>query len=94
VESTQEYVTGEIRMVLHGGTAVVTGRRSDVGLYDFNLATYDAGDTYDQKMSKGFIEIYGMTAKLSAARDVRFGNGVDLGPVGGLSTGQGAGSDA
>ena len=55
----------------------------DASLYDFNLATYDTGDTFDQSNAKGFIEIYGLTAKLSAARDVRFGNGVDLSPVAG-----------
>ena len=71
IESTQEYVTGEIRMVLHGGTAVVTGRRSDVGLYDFNLATYDEGDTFDQSAARGFIEIYGLAAKQAAAREAR-----------------------
>jgi len=71
VESTQEYVTGEIRMVLHGGTAVVTGRRSEVGLYDFNLATYDEGDTFDQSAARGFIEIYGLAAKQAAAREAR-----------------------
>jgi argininosuccinate synthase len=86
IADTQRYVSGEVRLVLHGGTATVTGRRTDVSLYDFNLATYDTGDAFDQSMAKGFIEIYGLTAKLSAARDVRFGNGVDLG-AGGLPGG-------
>ena len=58
---------------------VVTGRRSTASLYDFNLASYDAGDTFDQSNAKGFIEIYGMTAKLAAARDAAFGNAVDVG---------------
>ncbi len=71
IESTQDYVTGEVRLVLHGGTAVVTGRRSDVGLYDFNLATYDEGDTFDQSAARGFIEIYGLAAKQAAAREAR-----------------------
>ncbi|NTV38953.1 MAG: argininosuccinate synthase [Demequinaceae bacterium] len=71
IESTQEYVTGEIRMVLHGGKATVNGRRSDVGLYDFNLATYDEGDTFDQSAARGFIEIYGLAAKQAAAREAR-----------------------
>ena len=79
VEDTQRYVSGDIRLLLHGGRAVVTGRRSETSLYDFSLATYDTGDSYDQSQAKGFIEIYGLTAKLAAARDVRFGNGVDLG---------------
>jgi argininosuccinate synthase len=71
IESTQQYVSGEIRMVLHGGTATVTGRRSDVGLYDFNLATYDEGDTFDQSAARGYIEIYGLAAKQAAAREAR-----------------------
>ena len=78
IADTQRYVSGEIRMVLHGGRATVTGRRSEASLYDFNLATYDEGDSYDQSQARGFIEIFGMTAKLAAARDVKFGNGVDL----------------
>jgi len=78
IADTQKYVSGEIRLVLHGGRATVTGRRSLASLYDFNLATYDEGDSYDQSQAKGFIEIYGMTAKLAAARDVKFGQGVDV----------------
>jgi len=71
IEDTQEFVSGEIRMELHGGKATVTGRRSEVGLYDFNLATYDEGDTFDQSAARGFIEIYGLAAKQAAAREAR-----------------------
>lgn len=70
VNEANQHVSGEIRMVLHGGRAVVNGRRSDQSLYDFNLATYDTGDTFDQSMSKGFIEIFGMSSKLAARRDL------------------------
>jgi argininosuccinate synthase len=49
---------------------VVTGRKSDRSLYDFNLATYDSGDTFDQSMSKGFIELFGMSSKIAAKRDL------------------------
>lgn len=69
VEDTQKYVTGDIRMILHGGRAVVDGRRSEVGLYDFNLATYDSGDSFDQSLSRGFIGIYGLSTQLAAARE-------------------------
>ena len=62
-------------MIMHGGRAVVTGRRSETSLYDFNLATYDEGDSFDQSYAKGFIEISGLTSKLAAARDVKFGKG-------------------
>jgi argininosuccinate synthase len=71
-------------MVLHGGRATVTGRRSETSLYDFNLATYDSGDTFDQSAARGFIEIYGLSSKLAAARDVKFGNAEDLGSQGGI----------
>lgn len=69
VEDSQKYVTGDIRMILHGGRAVVDGRRSEVGLYDFDLATYDSGDSFDQSLSRGFIGIYGLSTQLAAARE-------------------------
>ncbi|WP_084076656.1 argininosuccinate synthase [Demequina sp. NBRC 110057] len=71
IADTQQYVNGDIRMVLHGGRATVTGRRSDTGLYDFALATYDEGDAFDQSAARGFIEIYGLAAKQAAARAER-----------------------
>ena len=73
VASTQEHVSGDIRMTLHGGRAVVTGRRSETSLYDFNLATYDAGDTFDQSQARGFIELHGLSSKIAAGRDQRLG---------------------
>lgn len=74
IDDTQRYVSGDVRMELHGGRATVTGRRSDVGLYDFNLATYDTGDTFDQSMARGFIEIFGLSSKVASGRDQRAGN--------------------
>ncbi|WP_042418530.1 argininosuccinate synthase [Streptacidiphilus anmyonensis] len=71
VDEANQHVTGEIRLVLHGGRAVVDGRKSSESLYDFNLATYDTGDTFDQSMSKGFIEIFGMSSKIAAKRDLQ-----------------------
>lgn len=71
IDEANQHVSGEIRMTLHGGRAVVTGRRSDRSLYDFNLATYDTGDTFDQSLSKGFIEIFGMSSKIAAQRQLR-----------------------
>ncbi|AJZ83423.1 MULTISPECIES: argininosuccinate synthase [Streptomyces] len=71
IAEANEQVSGEIRMTLHGGRAVVTGRKSQASLYDFNLATYDSGDTFDQSLSKGFIEIFGMSSKIAAKRDLQ-----------------------
>ncbi|WP_030616220.1 argininosuccinate synthase [Streptomyces sclerotialus] len=70
IAEANQAVSGDIRMTLHGGRAVVTGRKSDQSLYDFNLATYDTGDTFDQSLSKGFIEIFGMSSKIAAKRDL------------------------
>src|SRR5207245_4332205 len=70
IDEANQHVSGDIRMTLHGGRAVVTGRKSDASLYDFNLATYDTGDTFDQSLSKGFIEIFGMSSKIAAKRDL------------------------
>ena len=70
IDETQRYVTGDIRLKLHAGTAVVTGRRSDKSLYDFDLATYDTGDTFDQSLAKGFIELWSLPSKISARRDL------------------------
>lgn len=78
VAHTQEYVSGDIRMVMHAGQAVVNGRRSEASLYDFKLATYDSGDSFNQDAARGFIELYGMQSKLAAARDVRYGKGIKV----------------
>ncbi|QTG79861.1 argininosuccinate synthase [Arthrobacter crystallopoietes] len=75
IDDTQQYVSGEIRLELHGGRATVTGRRSDTALYDFNLATYDSGDTFDQSMARGFIEIFGLSSKVASGRDQRAAEG-------------------
>jgi len=71
IAQTQEQVTGEVRMTLHGGRAVPTGRRSDASLYDFNLATYDEGDAFDQTLAKGFVQLWGLPSKIAAQRDQR-----------------------
>ncbi|GAA2034112.1 argininosuccinate synthase [Pseudokineococcus marinus] len=71
VAESQEHVTGEVRMVLHAGRAVVTGRRSETSLYDFSLATYDSGDSFDQSLAKGFVDIWGLPSKIASGRDQR-----------------------
>ncbi|NBR23430.1 MAG: argininosuccinate synthase [Micrococcales bacterium] len=73
IDHTQEYVSGEVRLKLQGGRAVVTGRKSGESLYDFDLATYDTGDTFDQSMAKGFIELWALPSKIAAKRDASRG---------------------
>jgi argininosuccinate synthase len=73
IATSQEHVTGDIRMVLHGGRAVVTGRRSPSSLYEYKMATYDTGDVFDQSLAKGFIELWGLPTKTAARRDLAVG---------------------
>jgi argininosuccinate synthase len=75
VNSSQRHVTGEIRVRLSGGAAVPTGRRGAGSLYDFHLATYDTGDTFDQSLAKGFVELWGLPSRIAAARDERMQSG-------------------
>ena len=73
IDELNESVTGDVRMTLHAGRAVVTGRRSDESLYDFNLATYDTGDAFDQSLAKGFVDIWGLPSKIASRRDLSSG---------------------
>jgi argininosuccinate synthase len=71
MQFANEKVTGEVRLKMHGGRAWVTGRRSAYSLYDFDLATYDEGDTFDQSLAKGFVDLWGLPSRIAAARDER-----------------------
>jgi len=71
LNESQRHVTGDIRLVLQGGRAVATGRRSAESLYDYHLATYDTGDTFDQTLAKGFVQLWGMPSRIAAKRDQR-----------------------
>ncbi|MEW2144822.1 argininosuccinate synthase [Micromonospora vinacea] len=73
IDDAQRHVSGEVRMILHGGRATVTGRRSEASLYDFGMATYDTGDTFDQSLAKGFVQLWGLPSRMAAARDARLG---------------------
>ncbi|HOF87756.1 MAG TPA: argininosuccinate synthase [Armatimonadota bacterium] len=64
IDETQRLVTGEVRMKLHKGACMAAGRRSPHSLYRFELATYDTGDQFDQGLAKGFIDLWGLPAKV------------------------------
>ena len=68
VASSQRVVSGEVRMRLDHGSAIVAGRRSPLSLYDKSLATYDEGDAFDHKSAVGFIETFGLPLRVEAAR--------------------------
>jgi argininosuccinate synthase len=71
IAESQHHVTGDVRLTLANGVATVTGRRSGASLYDFGLATYDEGDAFDQSLSRGFVELWGLPSRLAAARDAK-----------------------
>jgi argininosuccinate synthase len=73
IDQASRHVTGDVRLRLHAGSAVVTGRRSPVALYNYELATYDTGDTFDQGLAKGFVELWGLPSKIAAMRDASAG---------------------
>ena len=68
VAETQRSVTGEVRLRLFKGSAGVAGRRSPVGLYDHDLATYDEGDRFDHTQAEGFVRLWGLPTRVWARR--------------------------
>ncbi|MEK6647747.1 MAG: argininosuccinate synthase [Actinomycetota bacterium] len=66
-----EYVTGDVRLKMHAGRCWVTGRHSEASLYDFDMATYDEGDTFDQSLAKGFVDLWGLPTRIASARNLR-----------------------
>ena len=57
IDEVQVAVTGEARLVLYKGNALVTGRRSPNSLYDPESATFEADEVYRQADAAGFINI-------------------------------------
>ena len=71
VAETQRYVTGEVRLRLSPGSCEVTGRRSPHSLYDYGLATYDAGDSFRHEDSAGFVRLWGLSVETWAGTQGR-----------------------
>ncbi|HVH54047.1 MAG TPA: argininosuccinate synthase [Actinomycetota bacterium] len=71
VDSTQERVSGEVRLRFSPGECTVVGRRSDASLYDIGLATYGPEDAFDHRDADGFIRLWGMPLKVWSARQGR-----------------------
>jgi len=74
IEASQTYVTGEVRLRCElPGRCIVAGRRSDVGLYDYSLATYEAADRFRHQDAEGFVRLWGLGLATWAARQVGAG---------------------
>ena len=73
IETTQQLVTGDVRLRFFKGSCVPVGRRSPYSLYDYGLATYDEADTFDHKAAKGFIDLHGLPVKVWARQRRKVG---------------------
>jgi len=77
VAHTQRHVGGEVRLKLFKGNLSVVGRKSPEQLYRLELATYGAGDEFDQSAAAGFIKVWGMGLRTAAQIQGRLA-GADL----------------
>jgi argininosuccinate synthase len=68
VKTTQDRVTGVVRVKLFKGSAKIVGRRSENSIYSPDLATYGADDQFDHKAAEGFIYIWGLPSKVWSAK--------------------------
>ena len=68
VESTQKYVTGEVKFKLYKGNIIKAGTTSPYSLYSETLASFTTGDQYDHHDAEGFITLFGLPLKVRAMR--------------------------
>ena len=68
VESTQEYVTGEVKFKLYKGNIIKAGTTSPYSLYNESLASFTTGDMYDHHDADGFITLFGLPLKVRAMK--------------------------
>ncbi len=68
VESTQQYVTGEVKFKLYKGNIIKAGTTSPYSLYNESLASFTTGDMYDHNDASGFITLFGLPLKVRAMK--------------------------
>ena len=68
VESTQQYVTGEVKLKLYKGNIIKNGTTSPYSLYNESLASFTTGDLYDHHDADGFITLFGLPLKVRAMK--------------------------
>jgi argininosuccinate synthase len=66
IDETQQNVTGDARLKLYRGNAIVVGRRSPHSLYDESVATFEADTVYDQRDAEGFIKLNALRLRLGS----------------------------
>ena len=68
IESTQQYVTGEIKLKLYKGNIIKAGTASPYSLYSESLASFTTGELYDHHDAEGFINLFGLPLKVRAMK--------------------------
>ena len=68
IESTQEYVTGEVKFKLYKGNIIKAGTTSPYSLYSESLASFTTGELYDHHDAEGFINLFGLPLKVRAMK--------------------------
>lgn len=76
VKTTQEQVTGTVRLKLYKGNVIVAGRKSPYSLYREDYASFGEEDVYNQKDAEGFIQLFGLPLKVEALLDIEDGKEV------------------
>ncbi|HWP58195.1 MAG TPA: argininosuccinate synthase [Candidatus Acidoferrales bacterium] len=71
IDAAQENVTGEVRLKLYKGNVIVTGRRSESSLYRPAVATFEAGEGYEQADAEGFIRLNALRLRLGRLNQKR-----------------------
>ncbi|HHW46688.1 MAG TPA: argininosuccinate synthase [Clostridiales bacterium] len=71
VESTQQTVTGDVKLKLYKGNIINAGVTSPYSLYDEKIATFSKDDVYNQKDAEGFINLFGLPIKVKAMLDAK-----------------------
>ncbi len=74
VDSTQQRVTGDVKLKLYKGNIINAGVTSPYTLYSEDFATFDADEVYNQKDSAGFINLFGLSIKVKAILDAQRDN--------------------
>ena len=73
VDSTQEYVTGDVKLKLYKGNIIDAGMKtSPYSLYDEDTATFDEDEVYNQADATGFINLFGLSMKIQAKKGRKF----------------------
>jgi len=68
IDSTQQYVTGDVKLKLYKGNIIKQGTTSPYSLYNESIASFTTGDLYNHRDAEGFINLFGLSLKVRAMK--------------------------